>query len=74
MNIHKVSPYRIQTLMAASLLLIGLACGSGSKERHQPQSKVDSAAAGAWSVETAVAARQPLVVSKSYSGSLEGEV
>lgn len=74
MRIYKVSTNRIQMLMAAPLLLMYLACGSGPEERHQPQGKVDSAAAGVLSVETAVATRQPLVVSKSYSGSLEGEV
>jgi membrane fusion protein, multidrug efflux system len=74
MNIPTLQNRRMQRLLASSLLLVYLACGSGSKETEPKKIDHESGAAGVVSVETAVAVRQPLVVTRSYSGSLEGEV
>jgi membrane fusion protein (multidrug efflux system) len=64
----------MQKLLAFSLLLVYMACGSGTEENEPKKTANEANASGVVSVETAVAARQPLVVTKSYSGSLEGEV
>jgi membrane fusion protein, multidrug efflux system len=74
MNIPTLQNNRMQRLLAASLLLVYLACGSGTKEHELKKTGNESAATAVVSVETAVVARQPIVVTKSYSGSLEGEV